>query len=175
MAPKKKGTKKGNDDWEAELGESVDPIAVTTQKAEETIASQDGPDDRPEAIGGGLLAALKKNKSKKQKKGKHVDDDYLEGEEPPASNGTNGYAEPDGIEELAAKAPEEAIADDLFDAQTTKVKGGKGKQGKVESEAKEDATADVDEGGGLKSKKEKEKEKREREKQRKKEQVDSRR
>ena len=31
MPPKKKGNKKGNDDWEAELGESVDPVAAATQ------------------------------------------------------------------------------------------------------------------------------------------------
>ena len=171
MAPKKKGTKKGNDDWASELGESVDPIAVAAQEAKETIASQDAPDDQPEAGGGGLLAALKKNKTKKQKKGKHVDEDYLDGEDPQASNGINGHTESDGIQDLAAKVPEEANAEDFFDVQVTKVKGGKGKQGKARIEAKEDAAVDADEGGELKSKKEKEKEKKEREKQRKKEQV----
>ena len=170
MAPKKKGNKKGNDDWEAELGETPDPISSATQEAKETEANQELEDGASEG-GGGLLAALKKNKTKKQKKGKHVVEDYLEGEDPPATNGLDGHAEAgaNGIQDLAAKAPEEANADDLFDAQVTKVKGGKGKQGK-EEEAKEDEL-DGEEGGGLKSKKEKEKEKKEREKQRKKEQV----
>ena len=169
MAPKKKGNKKANDDWEAELGETVDPIAATTQEAKELDSSKAAEVDSD--LGGGLLAALKKNKSKKQKKGKHVDEDFLEGEDPPVTNGANGHAEPDGIEELASKAPEEANADDLFDTQVTKAKGGKGKQGRQEVEAKGDDDLSGGEGGGLKSKKEKEKEKKEREKQRKKEQV----
>ena len=168
MAPKKKGNKKADDDWEAELGETVDPIAAATQEAKEVEASKVAEEDGAASGGGGLLAALKKNKSKKQKKGKHVEEDYLEGEDPPA---INGAPEPDGIAELASKAPEEANADDLFDVQVTKTKGGKGKQGKPEVEAKEDGDFSEGEGGGLKSKKEKEKEKREREKQRKKEQV----
>lgn len=46
-------------------------------------------------------------------------------------NGLNGHAEPDGIADLACKAPEEATTDDLFAEQATKTKGGKGKQGKV--------------------------------------------
>ncbi|KAL8830640.1 MAG: hypothetical protein Q9191_001317 [Dirinaria sp. TL-2023a] len=171
MAPKKKGTRKGNDDWASELGETVDPIAAAAEGGKETTASQDAPDDPPEAGGGGLLAALKKNKSKKQKKGKHVAEDYLDGEDDPASNEISPLTVSDGIQDLAAKAPEEANADDLFDAHVTKVKGDKGKQGKAEIEVKDDGVVDLDEGGGLKSKKEKEKEKKEREKQRKKEQA----
>ena len=166
MAPKKKGNKKADDDWEAELGETVDPIAAAVKEANEVEASKDPEDDSAVGGGGGLLAALKKNKSKKQKKGKPVEEDYLDGEDPSATNGA-----PSGIEELASKAPEEANADELFDAQLSKTKGGKGKQGKTEVEAKEDEDVSGDEGGGLKSKKEKEKEKKEREKQRKKEQV----
>lgn len=172
MAPKKKGNKKGNDDWEAELGETLDPIAFATQETKETEAAQEIDGDASTG-GGGLLAALKKNKSKKQKKGKHVEEDYLEGEDPPSISGVNGHAEVDGIQELAVRAPEEANADDLFGTQVKKAKGGKGKQGKEEEEAQEDESPDGEEGGGLKSKKEKEKEKKEREKQRKKEQVRS--
>lgn len=168
MAPKKKSNKKGDDDWQAGLGEPLDPIAAAASEAKETEAAKASEEDGAVGGGGGLLAALKKNKSKKQKKGKHVGEDYLEGEEPPA---TNGHPEPDGIGELASKAPEEANAEDLFDTQVTKTKGGKGKQGKLENEAKEDADMSGGEGAGLKSKKEKEKEKKEREKQRKKEQV----
>lgn len=170
MAPKKKGNKKGNDDWEAELGETPDPTAAAASEAKDVEAPQEPPEDVNEAGGGGLMAALKKNRSKKQKKGKHVEDDFLEGEDPPAANGVNGQTEADGIQDLAMKAPEEANADDLFDAQITKAKGGKGKQSRPEPEPSTEEP-DGDEGGSLKSKKEKEKEKKEREKQRKKEQV----
>ena len=171
MAPKKKGNKKGGDDWEADLGE--DPIAAATQQAKDAETAQDGADDADNDVGGGLMAALKKNKANKKKKGKVVEEDWLEGEDPPGANGTNGHAEPDGIQDLATKAPEEASAEDLFDAQATKVKGGKGKQGKKEGTLapNQDGEASGDDGGTMKSKKEKEKEKKEREKQRKKEQV----
>lgn len=178
MAPKKKGNKKGNDDWEAEFGETPDHSASAAQESMETETASETPEtesphqtqeDGLNGGGGGLLAALKKNKSKKQKKGKHVEEDYLEGEDPLKTSGTNGRTEADGIHDLAAKAPQEANADDLFDAQVTKAKGGRGKQGKAEEEA--DEPTDGDEGGGLKSRKEKEREKKEREKQRKKEQV----
>ena len=171
MAPKKRGNKKGSDEWESELGEAPDPIAAAAQEGKESEAAKESGEDGGSAGGGGLLAALKKNKSKKQKKGKHVEEDYLEGEDPPSTNGVNGHTEADGIQDLTSKAPDEANADDLFDTQVTKVKGGKGKQGKSDAEAKEDEPLDGEEGGGLKSKKEKEKEKKEREKQRKKEQV----
>ena len=161
MAPKKKG--KQNDDWEAELGETPEPTAAAPLDEE----------NANNGMGGGLLATLKKNKSNKKKKGKHVEEDWLDGEDPPTADDVNGHAEPDGIGELAAKAPEEATTDDLFAAQTTKVKGGKGKQAKKEGTLapNEDGEAEEEDGGGLKSKKEKEKEKKEREKQRKKEQV----
>lgn len=168
MAPKKKGNKKGNDDWEADLGETV---AAATQEAREADAAQDAAEEEASG-GGGLLAALKKNKSKKQKKGKPVPEDYLDGEDPPAVDGVvdNGVA--DATDEPAIQAPAEANADDLFNAQhTTKQKGGKGKPTKPEAGAKEDEEESGEEGGGLKSKKEKEREKKEREKQRKKEQV----
>lgn len=169
MPPKKKGNKKGNDDWEADLGESVDPIAAATQEAKDADAAHDAAEDDVGG-GGGLLAALKKNKKQKQKKGKPIQEDYLEGEDPPDADGTIADGQPNNENELAAKAPEEANADDLFDAQPTKAKGGKGKPGKPEAVPKDDEGSDG-EGGGLKSKKEKEKEKKEREKQRKKEQV----
>ena len=171
MAPKKKANKKGNDDWEAELGETVDPIAAATQEAKDTDNTQDGEEDGNAAGGGGLLAALKKNKSKKQKKGKPVEEDYVDGEDIPATNGVNGHAEPNGMEDLAAKAPEEATTDDLFAAPAGKGKGAKAKPGKAEPAPKEDGDGLDEDGGTLKSKKEKEKEKKEREKQRKKEQV----
>ena len=112
------------------------------------------------------MAALRKNKSKKQKKGKAIQEDYVDGEDPLETNGLNGHDEADGIN-LAAKAPEEATTEDVFAAPATKVKGGKGKPTKVEEKPVED---DGD-GGTVKSKKEKENEKKEREKQRKKELV----
>ncbi|KAI4276033.1 MAG: hypothetical protein LQ337_002774 [Flavoplaca oasis] len=174
MAPKRKSNKKGNDDWEADLGESPDPIAAAAQEGKEEEAAHVVADDgQGDGGGGGLLAALKKNKKQKQKKGKQVEEDYLEGEDPPGMNGGIGDAEPNGIDILAAKAPVEANADDLFDAPPTakQQKGGKGKPGKVESTAKDDDEESGGEGGGLKSKKEKEREKKEREKQRKKEQA----
>ncbi|KAL9581097.1 MAG: hypothetical protein Q9203_006031, partial [Teloschistes exilis] len=169
MPPKKKGNKKGNDDWEADLGEAVDPIAAATQEAKDADAAHDAAEDDVGG-GGGLLAALKKNKKQKQKKGKPVQEDYLEGEDPPDADGTIADGQPNNEDELAAKAPEEANADDHFDAQPTKAKGGKGKPGKPEAVPKDDDGSEG-EGGGLKSKKEKEKEKKEREKQRKKEQA----
>lgn len=171
MAPKKKGNKKGNDDWEADLGE--DPIAAATQEANDADAAHDVAEDLGSGGGGGLMAALKKNKANKKKKGKPVEEDWLEDEDAPDTNGVNGHAESDGIQELANKAPEEANADDLFSAQAAKIKGGKGKQGKKEGTLapNDEAEASGDEGGTVKSKKEKEKEKKEREKQRKKEQV----
>ena len=170
MAPKKKGNKKVDDDWEVDLGEKIDPIAAATAEAKEADQSKDAQEDT-ETGGGGLLAALKKNKSKKQKKGKFVEEDYVDAEDPVEANGVNGHDQPNGIEDLAAKAPEEATADDLFDVQSTKVKGGKGKQGKEEEKPIDEDDDSAGEGGKVKSKKEKEKEKKEREKQRKKEQV----
>lgn len=176
MAPKKKGNKKGNDDWEADLGETPDPIAAAAQEAKEVEAAQDAEPDEAPGGGGGLLAALKKNKSNKKKKGKVVEEDFVDGEQLPTADGVNDYAEPNGIHDMATKAPEEATTEDLFEEQVTKAKGGKGKQGKKDGTLvpNEDGEGeDEEEGGtgGIKSKKEKEKEKKEREKARKKEQV----
>ena len=145
MAPKKKGGKKQDDDWEAELGEAPDaaPEANTTNDI--------NGDREADMGGGGLLAALKKNKNKRAKKGKPIDD-FVEGED------------------LNGKAPEVANVEeeDVF-AGTTK-KNNSGKKA-PEKGTEEPADGSKDEEGGMKSKKEKEKEKKEREKQRKKEQV----
>lgn len=165
MAPKKKGGKKQADDWEAELGESPDAPPDATN-----ITSEDVNGDA-EAVngGGGLLAALKKNKNKRAKKGKPVDD-FVEGEDPPAADEAAG----DSI--LKDKAPEEANLehDDLFSSTAKKGKPVKKPAEKAAEKAADDAADDDgerNEDGSLKSKKEKEKEKKEREKQRKKEQV----
>ena len=170
MPPKKKNNRK-DDDWDAELGETVDPIAQAAADAKAEDAAKDGEDDQAEEGGGGLIAALKKNRGKKAKKGKIVED-FVEGEDPPQAdkiNGTNG----DVSHELSAKAPQEADMDqeDILDQPQKKGKAAKqqqkgGKQGVKKDEEEEEA-----DGSGLKSKKEKEKEKKEREKQRKKEQV----
>ena len=157
MAPKKKDGKKEDDDWEAELGETPDaaPEAKTTEDV-----NGDGEADMG---GGGLLATLKKNKNKRAKKGKPVDD-FVEGEDPPAVDGAEEAAN------LNGKVPEEANLeeDDVFAGTAKKNKAGK----KAPEKAAEDlADGSKDEEGGMKSKKEKEKEKKEREKQRKKEQV----
>lgn len=177
MAPKgKKGGKKANDDWETEaLGETPDPSAQATQDASAADAEQDAAEEGGDGMGGGLLAALKKNRGKKQKKGKAFEDS-VEGEDPPV-DGANGDTKPAEAQtaDFASKAPEEATMDDedVFGQPMKKGKGGKG--GKAQQQQKtEPGDEDEDEegeGGKLKTKKEKEKDKKEREKQRKKEQV----
>jgi translation initiation factor 5B len=159
MPPKKKGAKKGTDDWEADLGETPASVTASTNGHEEE-PPQEGEDNEGPGVGG-LLAALKKNKTKKAKKGKLVQDDYVDGGDLLDANETD---------DLASKAPQEATAEDLF-ATPTKNKGAKGKQKAEEKVAESGGEESGGEGGTLKSKKEKEKERKEREKQRKKEQV----
>lgn len=145
MPPKKKGNKRQEEDWEADLGEAA-PDAPAPQADE----SQDGADGEGEtAPAGGLMAALRKNKAKKAKKGKA--NDFVEGEDPAT--------------DLASKQPEEGTFDeeDVF--------AGKPKKPIKEEPAAKPATEEGDGEFRVKSKKEKEKEKKEREKQRKKEQV----
>ena len=160
MPPKKKGNKKQQDDWEAELGESIEPVAQASQDGE---ADQEAEEE--EGGGGGLMAALRK-RAKKGKKGKPAQD-FVEGEDPSADGGESPAPEP---VDLAAKAPVEASMDDedVIGQPMKKSKGGKGKQ---DGNADDDEDDDEDTGGRVKTKKEKEKEKKEREKQRKKEQV----
>lgn len=162
MAPKKKNTKKGNDDWEAELGESIAPPAVGSP-------TPDANDDDDAGGAGGLMAVMRKNKEKRKKKG--LTEDFVEGENPPA-------AEPTPEPDLTAKAPEEANLDDEFALPDKKGKGGKGKQQQTQKVAPEPESAPANdhddedgESGRVLSKAEKEKLKKEREKQRKKEQV----
>ena len=166
MAPKKKGGKKQADDWEADLGETIDPIAKATEDAKKAEAEQDAAD---EMSGGGLLAALRKNKDKRAKKGKPVINDFVEGEDP------DSVAPTPPATDLEAKAPAEATfdgddGDDVFAGPAKKGKGGK-KQ--PDPTPVDDQDGDEADGGGVKSKKEKEREKKEREKQRKKEQVNA--
>ncbi|OAL72849.1 mitochondrial translation initiation factor IF-2 [Trichophyton violaceum] len=148
MAPKKKSNKKADDDWEAELGESIAPVNQT-EKKEEPQADAAAPEEDDD-LGGGLLAALRKNKNKKAKKGKPTND-FVEGEDPAST--------------IESKQPEEGTfdEDDVFAGKPKPAKGVAKKEAAKPSESEE--------GGKLKSKKEKEREKKEREKQRKKEQA----
>merc|ERR1712000_396176 len=143
------------------MGETIDPIAQATADAKKEDADQAAADEEVNA--GGLMAALRKNRDKRAKKGKPVINDFVEGED------ADGVATPPPTEDLAAKAPTEATfddeADDVFAGNVKKGKGGK-KQVEAPAEDGEDG-----DGGGVKSKKEKEREKKEREKQRKKEQA----
>lgn len=158
MAPKKKGGKKQQEeDWEAELGEAAPP-AGDAQNPTNGDAEANG-DGEGDGMGGGLLAALKKNRSKKAKKGKNVDNDWVEGEDP-----TQADADGNAAVDLASKAPQEGSFEDEDDVFSGKPKAKPAPKAQPKQE-------DEGEGGKLKSKKEKEKEKKEREKQRKKEQV----
>lgn len=160
MPPKKKGNKKAqDDDWEAELGESIAP-------QEDAPAESKTKDAAPadEALGGGLMAALQRRGKKKNKKGADFE---LEGEDPPA-NGAN--------DALESKAPQEGNFDDEDDDVFAGNYGKKqGKGGPAAAVAKtEEAPEDNDDGAPrVKTKAEKEKEKKEKEKQRKKELVRS--
>jgi len=172
MAPKKKGSKKqADDDWEAELGEAVPPAngdySIDTS-AVATTPQENGDDDGQ--MGGGLLAALKKNRNKKAKKGKVLDNDFVEGEDPTAAPDTDGN-------NFSNKQPEEATfddndddddddgddGDDVFAGNAKKGKGGatgKAAETTTKEETKDTEDAGDEDGvGKVKSKKEKEKEK----------------
>ncbi|KAJ5498026.1 Translation elongation/initiation factor/Ribosomal, beta-barrel [Penicillium expansum] len=145
MAPKKKGNKRQEEDWEADLGESAPAVAPADEQPQEDANEEAAPV-------GGLMAALRKNKAKKAKKGKT--NDFVEGEDAEGAN-----ADP-----LAGKQPEEGNFDDddVF----------AGKKTKPIKEVVKPAAEEQPEGEfRVKSKKEKEREKKEKEKQRKKEQA----
>ncbi|KAJ5244276.1 hypothetical protein N7489_004372 [Penicillium chrysogenum] len=145
MAPKKKGNKRQEEDWEADLGESAPTTAAPADEEPQEDANEDA------APVGGLMAALRKNKAKKAKKGKV--NDFVEGEDPESA----------AADDLASKQPEEGNFDDddVF----------AGKKTKPIKEVAKPAPEPQPEGEfRVKSKKEKEREKKEKEKQRKKEQ-----
>lgn len=150
MAPKKKAGKKGQDDWEADLGE---PIAPPVAGDDAAAADADANGDDADAEGGGLMAMLRKNKEKRKKKG--LPEEEPVPDEPPADDAT--------------KAPEEANLDDEFALPEKKGKGVKGKPHPGKKEAPEEE--EFGENGKILTKAEKEKAKKEREKQRKKEQA----
>ncbi|KAJ5808044.1 hypothetical protein N7474_009313 [Penicillium riverlandense] len=146
MAPKKKGNKRQEEDWEAEMGEAA-PVAetpTTEQPAEDAAPA----DEEEMGGGGGLLAAVRRNKNKKAKKGKPVND-FVEGED---------------ANDFAGKEPEEGTFDDddVFAGKKTKP---------IKDVPPPPPPAQEEGEFRVKSKKEKEKEKKEREKQRKKEQA----
>lgn len=169
--PPKKGSKKkgGNDDWEAELGESIAPAAGASPDV--AAANGDHQDEEASQGGGGLMNLLKKRKEKRKNKG--LDNDFVEGEDPTAvvdDDATAQYQPPD----LSTKAPEEANLDDEFALPDKKGKKGKQAQAKAAPAAAAKDDEETGEGGRVLTKAEKEKLKKEREKQRKKEQVSER-
>jgi translation initiation factor 5B len=156
MAPKKKNAaKKGNDDWEAELGETVAPAAGAAPATDGDAAE----DDAPTGGSGGLMNLMRKNKEKRKKKG--IAEDFVEGETPESA------APP--AEDLTAKTAVEANLDDEFALPDKKGKG-KGKAQDANAAAA-GGDEEKDASGRVKTKAEKEKERKEKEKQRKKEQV----
>ncbi|KAJ5791698.1 uncharacterized protein N7518_008709 [Penicillium psychrosexuale] len=142
MAPKKKSNKRQEEDWEADLGESVPAAAPADEQPQEDANEEAAPV-------GGLMAALRKNKAKKAKKGKT--NDFVEGEDA------------EGVDALASKQPEE----DNFDDDDVFA----GKKTKPIKEVVKPAAEEPEGEFRVKSKKEKEREKKEKEKQRKKEQA----
>jgi translation initiation factor 5B len=160
MAPKKKGgNKKGGDDWEAELGESIAPATAAESPAADAPA-----DEETSAGAGGLMNLMRKNKEKRKKKG-FVD-------ETADDNAETADALPETLTlpDLSAKQAEEANLEDEFALPDKKGKGGKGKQ-QNQKAAAAPKDEETDESGRVLTKAEKEKLKKEREKQRKKEQV----
>ncbi|KAM0282708.1 hypothetical protein ACHAQH_002906 [Verticillium albo-atrum] len=141
MAPKKKGNKKGgDDDWEAELGESIAPAGDAPP------ADAPAGDAAEEEEVGGLMATLRKNREKRKKKGLQDEDEAPE-----------------------VAAPVEATAEDEWALPEKKGKGGKGKQADKTADAAADGgDGETGEAGRVLTKAEKEKIKKEKEKQRKK-------
>ena len=159
MPPKKGKKGKAADNWEDELGESIAPANGDAAPPAEPETAAAGEED-DEAPATGLMAMMRKNREKRKKKG--LSEDFVDPD-------ANKASEP--IEDLTAKAPVEANADDEFALPEKKGKGGKGgKQQPAKAAANAD---DVGEDGRMLTKAEKEKLKKEREKQRKKEQVRS--
>ncbi|PSN70607.1 hypothetical protein BS50DRAFT_570144 [Corynespora cassiicola Philippines] len=151
MPPKKKGNKKAQqDDWEAELGESIAPQDASAEPKDDEPAAEE------DVMGGGLMAALQRRGKKKNKK--NQDNDFVEGEDPTAAD-DNG--------DFASKAPQEGGFNDDDDDDV--FAGNFKKEKKPKAEEKPAPAPKADDGPRVKTKAEKEKEKKEKEKQRKKE------
>ena len=171
MAPKK--SRKQDDEWEADLGETIDPASTTLETPNDTVENEDGGGNG--GGGGGLMAAIKENKTRKQKKRDPLSDPadgqtILDLPSKVADRATLGNAKTDA----AAKSLQEANvldSDAVSDAKKSKVLPQRSKSQQGNDQPGKDASEEGDEDNRLRSKKEKEKEKKEREKQRKKEQV----
>ncbi len=153
MAPKKKNNKKAANDWESELGE---PAAVAAPGDPEIQDGSNEADAEEEFPAGGLMAMMRKRQ--KKKKGKQVEEDFIEGEDPQA----------EAIADLAEKAPLEASLEDEFALPDKK---GKGKATPARHSKEADEGDETGADGKVLTKAQKEKLKKEREKQRKKENV----
>ncbi|KAK6211802.1 eukaryotic translation initiation factor 5B [Pestalotiopsis sp. IQ-011] len=154
MAPKgKKGKNGGDDDWEAELGESIAPVNGDAAPAD----AADGDKQDDDAPAGGLMAMMSRRREKRKKQGLSDDFEGPKDDEPAA-------------EATPAPPAQEANMDDEFAMPEKKGKGGKG--GKGAAAAKPAAGGDdLGEDGRILTKAEKEKLKKEREKARKKDQA----
>lgn len=158
MAPKgKKGKKGGNDDWEAELGESIAPVNGSAPPADDA-ANGDDQADEDAAPAGGLMAMMNRRREKRKKQGLGEDFEVPK-EDEPAEDAT------------PAPAPVEANMDDEFALPEKKGKGGKGGKGAPAAKPAAASADDIGEDGRILTKAEKEKLKKEREKARKKEQA----
>ncbi|PFH55969.1 hypothetical protein XA68_17314 [Ophiocordyceps unilateralis] len=155
MPPKKKSSdKKGYDDWENELGESMAPQKIT---ALDHPSSEPAGDNVDSSGGGvGFMALLRKNKEKRKKKGFEEGLSRDEDSQPPIQVATN---------ETSAE-PKEASTD--LPSSNMKGKVDKGSSSPAKNNEPEDFAGND---GRILTKSEKEKLKKEREKQRKKEQA----
>ena len=166
MPPKKKATRKQDDDWEAEALGEESALADGGADAEQTQGVEE-----PNNLGGGgaLLAAIKKNKQNKKKKGKSEEENSKVQDTDIDSNQPNGHLGPNGST-AGIQESKKTDANDVFADTDSQSKTAKNIAGKKTSPQTEADLPDGD-AAGLKSKKEKEKEKKERDKQRKREQV----
>lgn len=170
MPPKKKGGRKGgNDDWEAELGESIAPVNAASPN--DANANNEDP-AAGGGGGGGLMGLMRKTKEKRKKKG--LSEDWID-EATAAADGDAQQPASEPVPDLSAKAAQEANLEDEFALPEKKTKGGKGKQQQQQQKAapEKEEVADGQEPIRVLTKAEKERLKKEREKQRKKEQVDA--
>lgn len=153
MAPKGKKGKKGgdDDDWEAELGESI----ANPTNGDAPTADGDANGDDDDARAGGLMAMMSRRREKRKKQGLGEDFEAPKNEEP----------------ESAPPAPVEANIDDEFALPEKKAKGGKGGKQAPAAKAADNDDDEVGGDGRMLTKAEKEKLRKEREKARKKEQV----
>ena len=163
MAPKKKGNKKKQqDDWEAELGETIAPAspAPAVEDGDPPTEEKKPAEQNDTVPAGGLMALMRKKDKKRKNKG--MAEDWVDGETIPIA----GTAVPED-EQPAFKAAEEADLGDEF-APPEKTKGAKVKQAQKQAQP---ADMDGADDGKVLTKAEKERLKKDKEKQRKKEQV----